>query len=229
MVIFYKEKVSMSESGRRRGETTREAILEAAESVFAEHGFDGGRVDAIANVSGYDKKLIFHYFGDKLGLYAEVLKRADQEAHALLAAVFTPLLEDERAASQAHQWRRFLTTMVQVLFDYLLDHPRFMRILTWEMAEGWQTFTQIAARFPPEYIDQFEMLFQKARSAGLLRSDFHPMIQFTMLLQICQAYLVSLPLYQTLLPGSDLSSASALAHAREYLADFVVAGIMGGF
>jgi TetR/AcrR family transcriptional regulator len=228
MVMTYKEKAIMSESGKRRGETSREAILEAAEIVFAEHGFDGARVDTIAHLSGYDKKLLFRYYGDKLGLYAEVLKRADQEAHALLAAVFTPLLEDESAASQAHQWRRFLTTMVQVLFDYLLDHPRFMRMLTWEMAEGWQTFTQITARFPPEYTDQFEMLCHRARSAGLLRSDFLPVIQFTMLLQICQTYLVSLPLYQTLLPGEDLSSASALAHAREYLADFVVAGIMGG-
>jgi TetR/AcrR family transcriptional regulator len=224
----YKENLSMSETERKRGEASREAILEAAEIVFAEHGFDGARVDTIAHLSGYDKKLLFRYFGDKLGLYAEVLKRADQEAHALLAAVFAPLLEDENAAFQPQQWRRFLTTMVQTLFDYLLDHPRFMRMLTWEMAEGWQTFTQITARFPPEYTDQFEMLFQKARSAGLLRSDFLPMIQFTMLLQICQTYLVSLPLYQTLLPGSDLSSANALAHAREFLADFVVAGIMGG-
>lgn len=218
----------MAETERKRGESSREAILGAAEIVFAEHGFDGARVDAIAHLSGYDKKLLFRYYGDKLGLYAEVLKRADQEAHALLAAVFAPLLKDESTALQAQQWRRFLTTMVQTLFDYLLDHPRFMRMLTWEMAEGWLTFTQISARFPPEYMSQFEMLFQKARSAGLLRSDFSPMIQFTMLLQICQTYLVSLPLYKTVLPGSDLSSASALAQAREFLTDFVVAGIMGG-
>ncbi|MBV9231318.1 MAG: TetR family transcriptional regulator [Chloroflexi bacterium] len=217
----------MSESGKRRGEASREAILEAAEIVFAEHGFDGARVDTIAHLSGYDKKLLFRYYGDKLGLYVEVLKRADQEAHALLAGVFAPLLEDESAAFQAHQWRHFLKTVVQALFDYLLEHPRFVRILTWEMAEGWQTLTQITKRFPPEYTDKFEMLFQKARSAGLLRSDFFPVIQFTMLLQICQVYLVSLPLNQTLLPDSDLSSARANARAREYLADFVVAGIMG--
>jgi TetR/AcrR family transcriptional regulator len=224
----YKESLSMSETERRRGETSREAILEAAEIDFAERGFDGARVDQIAHLSGYDKKLLFRYYGDKLGLYAEVLKRADQEAHALLATVFAPLLEDESAAFQAQQWRHFLTTMVHALFDYLLDHPRFMRMLTWEMAEGWRTFTQIAARFPPEYTDQFERLFEIARSAGLLRSHFSPVILFTMLLQICQTYLVSLPLYQTLLPGSDLSEASALAQARESLADFVVAGIMGG-
>ncbi len=217
----------MSESGKRRGEVSRKAILEAAESVFAEHGFAGARIDSIAHLSGYDKKLLFRYYGDKSGLYIAVLKRADQEAHALLATVFAPLQENEHAVLQEEQWRRFLTTMVHVLFDYLLDHPRFMRILTWEMAEGWRTFTQITARFPPAYIDQFEMLCQRARGAGLLRSAFPSAIQFTMLLQICQTYLVSLSLYQTLLPDSDLSSARMLAQAREHLTDLIVSGMMG--
>jgi len=222
----------MAEPGSKRGRTrdarlAREVILDAAEAVFAEHGFDGARIDAIAKASGYNISLLFQYFGDKLGLYTEVLKRTDRDLTALQAGVLAPLFEHDESSMPAQGFRTFLATVVQTLFDYLLDHPRFLRILTWEMAEGWQTFTQIVARFPPEYTDQFGRLFEIARSAGLLRSDFAPVILFTMLLQICQVYLVSLPLYQTLLPGSDLSSTSALAQARESLAAFVVAGIMG--
>ena len=216
----------MSEYGKRRGETTREAILTAAEVVFAEHGFDGARIDTIAEVSGYNKTLIFRYFGDKLGLYAEVLKRADREANELLARVFAPLLEDETAASHAHQFRTFLATMMQTLFDYLLAHPRFVRILTWEMAEGWQTYAQIASQFPAEDTDQFETIIHKARSAGLLRSSFVPVIQLSTVGQMCLTYLASLPLYQVLLPEEDVSSVESRARAREYIVDFVVAGMM---
>ena len=216
----------MAESGRRRGETTREVILTAAEAVFAQHGFDGARVDTIANVSGYNKNLIFRYFGDKLGLYTQVLKRADREMGELLARVFASGLSSESTALQPHQFRAFLTTMLQTLFDYLLEHPRLVRMLTWEMAEGWQTLAQIASQFPPEDTAQFEPFFHQARGAGLLRSDFVPMIQFTMIVPICQAYLVYLPLYQRILPDEDLSSARGLAHAREYLVDFVVSGLM---
>jgi len=216
----------MSESGKRRGETTREAILTAAEVVFAEHGFDGARIDTIAEVSGYNKTLIFRYFGDKLGLYAEVLKRADREANELLARVFAPLLEDETAASHAHQFRTFLATMMRTLFDYLLEHPRFVRILTWEMAGGWQTYAQIASQFPTEDVDQFETLFHKARSAGLLRSSFLPVIQLSTVGQMCLTYLASLPLYQMLLPEEDVTSVESRARAREYIVDFVVAGMM---
>src|SRR5690348_12510728 len=112
----------MSDTETTRGNKSREAIVEAATTVFAEHGFDGARVDTIAQLSGYDKKLLFRYFGDKPGLYAEVLKRADQEVHILLAAVFAPFLAEENAVLQPQQWRSFLTRMVQTLFDYLLDH-----------------------------------------------------------------------------------------------------------
>jgi TetR/AcrR family transcriptional regulator len=225
----------MSELRRKRGRErvydaprTRETILNAAEAVFAEHGFDGTSVDAIAAQADYNKSLLFQYFGDKLGLYTQMLKRADREMGELLAHVFAPVLENGTAVSQADQFRTFLVSMVQTFFDYLLEHPRLMRILTWEMAEGWQTFAQIASQFPPEDADAFQQLFHKAHRAGLLRSDFVPIIQFTMMVPICQAYLAYLPLYQRLLPGEDLSSTSGLARAREYLVDFVVAGLMGG-
>jgi TetR/AcrR family transcriptional regulator len=81
-----------SKPGRSRdAEKTREAILNAAEAVFAEYGFGRARIDAIAQVADYNKSLIGQYFGDKLGLYAEVLKRADRELDALLAHGLSPL------------------------------------------------------------------------------------------------------------------------------------------
>jgi TetR/AcrR family transcriptional regulator len=43
---------------------------------------------------------------------------------------------------------------------------------------------------------------------------------------MCLTYLASLPLYQLLLPEEDVSSVESQARAREYLVDFVVAGMM---
>ena len=221
----------MSEPEPRRGRAhnakgTREAILNAAEAVFAEHGFDGARFDAIAQASGYNKSLIGQYFGDKLGLYTEVNKRIDRDMSELDARILTPLLADETIASDAHQFRTFLETALGALFDYLLDHPRLLRIILWEQAEGWQTYAKILSQFKTEDIDQFRTLFAKARSAGLLRSDFDPLIQLVLAEQLCWSYLASIPLYQMFLTGEDLSSAPALAHAREYIIAFIVAGML---
>jgi len=224
----------MSELRRKRGrervydaEKTREVILNAAETLFAEHGFDGTSVDAIATQATYNKSLLFQYFGDKLGLYTQVLKRADREMGELMARLVTPWLSDESSILQPHQFRALLTTMVQSIFDYLLEHPRLVRILTWEMADGWQTFAKIASQFPPEESTQLEALFHRAHNAGLLRSNFVPIIQLTMMLPLCQTYLAYLPLYQRLLPGEDISSRDGMTRTRNYLVDFIVAGMMG--
>ncbi len=219
------------EPGSRRGRVhdargAREAILNAAEVVFAEHGFDGARIDAIAEASGYNKSLLFQYFGDKLGLYAEVIKRADREMTEFQVRLLAPLLEDETIASNAHKFRALLATIVAAIFDYLAAHPRLMRMLLWEQAEGWQTYAKIISQFNTEDAEQFEVLFRKAHSAGLLRSDFVPLIQLTMVLQICLSHLSFIPLYRMILPGEDLSSPEGLARAREHIVEFVVHGMM---
>ncbi len=219
----------MSSAAARRerdSEAAQLAILDAAEVAFAENGFDGARIDAIAAGSGYNKSLIFHYFGDKLGLYAEVIRRADIEMTALQVRVLAPLLADETIATHARAFKALLEKIAGILFDYLVEHPRFMRMLVWEQAENWQTYAKIIAQFT-EDTEPLETLFHRARSAGLLRSDFVPLIQLTMILQACLSYLTFIPLYQMVIqPGEDLFSAAALARAREYIVDFVVHGMM---
>jgi AcrR family transcriptional regulator len=221
----------MDVTERRRGrvhnaEGAREAILNAAEAVFAEHGFDGARVDAIAESAGYNKSLLFQYFGDKLGLYEAVTRRADKEITDFELRVLAPFLADETIASDALKFQTFLETIIGGLFDYLLEHPRLTRIIVWEQAEGWQTFIKFLTRADVEDANQFRVLFTKAFRTGLLRSDVDPLIQLTIAEQMCWSYLSSIPLYQLLLADGDLSSAAALARAREYLVKFVVHGMM---
>src|SRR5271157_5660969 len=132
---------------RRRGrmhdaEGAREAILNAGEEVFAEHGFDGARIDAIAKVSGYNKSLIFQYFGDKLGLYSAVIRHADDQMRGWQDEALGELREIE-LTMKASQIRDLLRRYVGVYFDYLVEHPNVVRIYNWEMAEGWQTFSKI--------------------------------------------------------------------------------------
>ena len=221
----------MAASGSKRGrirdaKLAREMILGAAEAIFAERGFDGAHVDAIAKASGYNISLLFQYFGDKLGLYAAVLERLHRETTELQAQVFGPWLADEGHATHRQEFSTILETAVRTVFDYLVAHPRFLRILTWEMAQGWQTYTQIASQFPTEESAQLEVFFQGAWKAGWLRSDCSALIQLTLVFQVCQSYLNVLPLFQVVLPGEDLSSEQARSRMREHIVGFIVAGML---
>lgn len=57
------------------GEATREHILDAAEELFAEHGFDGVTVRQVTRKAGVDVALAHYYFGTKRGLFDSVFLR----------------------------------------------------------------------------------------------------------------------------------------------------------
>lgn len=52
-----------------------EQILEAAGAEFAGRGPYGARVDAIARAAGINKRLLYHYVGDKEALFEAVVER----------------------------------------------------------------------------------------------------------------------------------------------------------
>lgn len=57
-------------SGRRPGnQDTRQSILDAARTVFAERGFDKASIRAIATEAKVDPALVHHYFGTKEKLF----------------------------------------------------------------------------------------------------------------------------------------------------------------
>jgi len=65
--------------GRQRGRppgrsNTRQAVLDAARRVFAEHGYQQASLRAIAAEAGVDAGMVRHFFGDKAGLFRAAMK-----------------------------------------------------------------------------------------------------------------------------------------------------------
>jgi hypothetical protein len=107
----------------------------------------------------------------------------------------------------------------------MVEHPHVMRMFNWEQAEGWQTFAKIASQFETGDLARLEALFESARRAGLLRPDLDVVVMVVLVEQLCWSAPTVLPLYQSLLAGRDFSSATALAHVREQIIAFLVAGV----
>jgi AcrR family transcriptional regulator len=65
----------VARTGRRPGnQDTRESILAAAREAFAQRGYDGGSIRAIAAAAGVDPALVLHYFGSKDKLFLACLE-----------------------------------------------------------------------------------------------------------------------------------------------------------
>lgn len=64
---------------KRDPDATRQRILSAAVKEFAAEGYSGARVDAICKRARANPRMIYHYFGDKDGLYVTVLEHVLSE------------------------------------------------------------------------------------------------------------------------------------------------------
>ena len=74
--------VKTENGATRNPQRTRERILSAALKEFAAKGYAGARVDAIAGRANINKRMLYHYFGDKEGLFKAVLRRKISERQA---------------------------------------------------------------------------------------------------------------------------------------------------
>src|SRR5580658_7945450 len=66
----------------RDPDRTRGRILAAALAEFSAKGFAGARVDAIARRARGNKRMLYHYFGNKEDLFAAVLRHKMAERRA---------------------------------------------------------------------------------------------------------------------------------------------------
>jgi AcrR family transcriptional regulator len=96
-----------------KGERTAARILDAAEAVFAERGFEAASLREIARRAGLQQPGLYNHFASKRDLYAAVLDRA-----------LTPMAEAMRERMREARPRGALAMLPAVMTDLLLEHPR---------------------------------------------------------------------------------------------------------
>ncbi len=109
---------------------TRQALLEAAADVFAREGFQKSTIREISHRARANIAAVNYHFGDKEGLYAEVLKQQGELAQAR----FPALAGLHAGASPEAQLAAFIRSFLQrVLSEEIAN--RHGRMMAREMVE----------------------------------------------------------------------------------------------
>jgi AcrR family transcriptional regulator len=103
----------------RRGLRSRELVLDAAERVMAEHGFDGATVARVVEEAGIPMSSVYHYYGSKDGILVAVMERGADH-------FFTDLPRLDRRVGRP---REHLATVISTAAETLERHPNFLRLL----------------------------------------------------------------------------------------------------
>jgi AcrR family transcriptional regulator len=182
----------------RDSQATREALLVAATEEFADHGLAGARIDRIAERSGFNKRLIYMYFGDKDQLFDTVLER---QIEALGQEV--PLVPDDLAAFAAAR------------FDYVLANPQTARLAAWRIFER-------AEPTEPE-VESYKIkvaAIEQAQKAGKINAAIAAVDLFAMVLRITESWLAAPPALKAAL-GAEPLAAKRLREHRAALVEAV--------
>ncbi len=83
---------------------------------------DGARVDVIARRAGINKRMLYHYYGDKDALYLAVLEDA-----------YRSIRRAETRLDLRHQTpEEGIRQLTLFTWNYYLEHPHFMNLLATE-------------------------------------------------------------------------------------------------
>lgn len=117
--------------GYRHGRVPRELreqqLLDVAEEVFIELGFQGGSIEEVTRRAGIKRPLIYSYFGGKEQLYLACYRRAREALNERLAAAAT---RSDQGTDEA-PLQAAITRVARAYCEFLAEQPR-----RWEMLYG---------------------------------------------------------------------------------------------
>ena len=129
---------------QKRAAATYEALLAAAERVFAKSGFDDAQTPDIAAAAGVSTGAFYRYFTDKHEIYLEIARRTMVAGYHKTIANLGP----ERFAGRARH--ETISETIAILFDHVLSQPeltrsfREMSLRDPQVAEVLRAFEQVA-------------------------------------------------------------------------------------
>jgi AcrR family transcriptional regulator len=199
---------------RQRNPTlTKQDILVSARTEFCEFGLDGARVDRIAKRAAANKRLLYHYFGNKEALYSAVLLGAYREIregeHELHLEALAP----------AEAMRR----LVGFTFDHFRRHPWFIRLLATEniqRAEFVKKIADIKALHSP-IVEQIRTVLAAGQKAKLFRRGVDPIHLYISIAGVSYFYFSNIHTLSVIF-DVPLESESEMAARRSHVEDVIM-------
>jgi AcrR family transcriptional regulator len=150
----------------RDPEATRKRIVLAARTEFAQRGLGGARVDQIAARAKTNKRMLYHYFGNKDALFRHTL----EEAYSAFRKAEAELhLENDPPITA-------LRRLVSFTWDYYLDHPEFITLVNSENLHKARHLkaSPLMDQMNRPFLARMEQLLDRGKEQGLFYDNLDP-------------------------------------------------------
>jgi TetR/AcrR family transcriptional regulator len=164
-----------------------QAILEAAEILFAEKGFAAVSMSAIAKLANTSKPNIYHHFKNKNDLYLAIMKTAVERSSVLLDAL--------EAATGT--FRQRLSEFAAGQLNNILAHNRSTQLILRESFTGnSQHGREISKHAVGKVYSRLVAMVQQGQENNEFRNDIDPALAAFMIVAANMFYFQASPVMQ---------------------------------
>ena len=184
---------------------TEELIMDAASKVFLEKGYDGARMQEIAEVAGINKALVHYYYRSKDKLFENIFKTAFK--------LFAPKLQDVIETNMPLEQK--LTVFAETYIDFLIKNPLLPGFILHELSRKSETIPNLLASSiikPQAIIDSI----QAEIDAGNIR-PIDPKQLIANIIGLCIFPIVAKPILLVLLFNNNVEEYNNFLLARKKL------------
>ena len=207
------EQVEKSRSIRKRDpDASRERILKAATAEFAEKGFGDARVDEIARRAGINKRMLYHYFGNKDELFQAVL----EEIYDTICFSGQSLDFDSMSP------RDGLMALVDFVWNYYLANPESIRLLNTENLHDARHLrsSKRARDMHPPFETAIDNLMRRGVEAKVFHSGIDPVDLYVTIVSMVYYYLSNSATLSVAF-GRDLRAPDQIARWHNQVRDVI--------
>jgi len=160
--------------------TKFQQIIAAAEAIFADAGFKGTSISAVARSAGVSKANVFHHFGNKEELYLAVLRNAH---HRLIDDLETVGMDGESSFEER------INRVADRYLNHLFEHAHLARLFMRELLDESPVEGKVLAQhiFQSTFSEVVALL-DEGRENQELRQDIKPAAPTMLLIAGCIFY-----------------------------------------
>lgn len=150
----------------------KELILDRAEQHFADHGFQGASLSAIARDCQIGNPGLLHHFPSKEVLYRTVL---EAQAHELMQRM-------DKGVQSEDLLQQRLQAFILLQIEWMQARPAGFKLITRELLDNSERIEQAHSRPLEIFLLQSVALIEEGQAAGLLRQDIAAVALLTIIL-----------------------------------------------
>ena len=191
----------------RNPDDTKRRILAAAKVEFAKKGLGGARVDDIAARAKANKRMMYHYFGNKEELFRQVVEDAYGEFRDREAALELDSLEPVAAVK----------TLIAFIWKYFLDNPEFITLVNSENLHKARHIkkSQRMQEMNRSFVRRMQHLLERGVKAQVFRKGLDP-VQVNISIAAVGYYYLTNRFTGSIVFERDLMAEDALAARLEF-------------